>query len=424
MSDIPMPVHKQMLATFSAIAFSGNLIIHIYSYFSQHYKMAAYMLLALDLLTILPAIFFSGLISSPFILVLPLTIYTVYFVNFEAKACTLFGIITLAAFLVLVIISWNQVDRFPAWAPSRYPEYALFVGLVQLSALAAIIYQSRQFPSPLVRDLHLQEAILAQQRHKAELGTSISMIVHEIRNPMATISLTVEQIQNSSKGAPKPLRDKLEHYWNICRGEITRIDEMLESTLSYARERKGKYNFSSIGARKAIDRAIQFMTLKYGRHQLPFSSDCTISDAQLLYCDPDSLHQVLVNLIDNAIQGRSPERQLRLEIGAAERDGWVILTIRDNGTGIAQSKLPYIFDSYITDRAGGTGLGLAIIQQIIKDHKGSISVTSTENVGTTFIIHLPSSAADPSKTGTNQQGSSFSRNGSRDPAGAAEITAP
>jgi len=118
------------------------------------------------------------------------------------------------------------------------------------------------------------------------------------------------------------------------------------------------------------------------------------SDAYI-YIDPDRIEQVLTNLIDNAF--RHSEEQGTVKITVEEKQDVLVVHVSDNGSGIPEEDLPFIFERfYKGDKARtrnsekkGTGLGLSIVKHIIEEHDGSIYATSEVNKGTTFTFTLP-----------------------------------
>jgi signal transduction histidine kinase len=147
--------------------------------------------------------------------------------------------------------------------------------------------------------------------------------------------------------------------------------------------------------------------------------DVTVADSHpagagglAVLADPDRLHQILLNLLDNAVKF-TPDGG-RVTVGAARRNGSVALSVADTGPGIPADELPLLFERFYrgdTARArggrggggsatsgssGGAGLGLAIAQGLAQAHGGAIEVASTPGAGTTFTVLLP---AAPDETG-------------------------
>jgi signal transduction histidine kinase len=107
------------------------------------------------------------------------------------------------------------------------------------------------------------------------------------------------------------------------------------------------------------------------------------------------MHQILVNLLDNANQHADPGRPLRIDLRAQDRGDRVALTVRDNGTGITADRVGRLFERFATDRPGGTGLGLSIAKELVEEQGGSLSIESVVGTGTTCTVALPSAGLPP-----------------------------
>ena len=118
---------------------------------------------------------------------------------------------------------------------------------------------------------------------------------------------------------------------------------------------------------------------------------------RLVLCDADAMHQVLVNLIDNAVQNADPVRPLRVDLLARDEGDRVLLIVRDSGIGIPADRLPHLFERFATHRPGGTGIGLSIARQLVQDQGGTIAVESRVGIGTTIVLSLPP-ASRPAET--------------------------
>jgi signal transduction histidine kinase len=103
--------------------------------------------------------------------------------------------------------------------------------------------------------------------------------------------------------------------------------------------------------------------------------------------DSDQVHQVLLNLLLNAVQAVEKTGTVNVEIG--ERDGFARVVVSDTGRGIAPQNLPNIFRPFYTTKGDGTGLGLSLAQRIVEDHHGRIEVSSVVGRGSRFEVLLP-----------------------------------
>jgi nitrogen fixation/metabolism regulation signal transduction histidine kinase len=112
-----------------------------------------------------------------------------------------------------------------------------------------------------------------------------------------------------------------------------------------------------------------------------------------IYADPAMLRQVLHNLFQNALDALTGVDNPRILVSTSLGTGGVLLTVRDNGTGIAEGVMGRIFEPYVTTKPKGTGLGLAIVKKIVDEHQGRILVENVKPHGATVSIVLPSKAA-------------------------------
>jgi len=118
-----------------------------------------------------------------------------------------------------------------------------------------------------------------------------------------------------------------------------------------------------------------------------------VGSCSIIQADPDRIVQVIYNLINNAIKYTQEKGQIRINFN--ENKDQVIFSITDNGFGIPNEELPFIFERfYRADKSrnrdtGGSGIGLAIVKSIIQAHQGEIEAISTLDVGSTFTVKLP-----------------------------------
>jgi signal transduction histidine kinase len=103
--------------------------------------------------------------------------------------------------------------------------------------------------------------------------------------------------------------------------------------------------------------------------------------------DPNQMKQVILNLVKNAIEALDSDGEVRLVSGVDDRHVW--FSVQDTGVGIPPESMEKIFDPFFTTKEKGSGLGLAVINKIISDHHGAVSVESTPDQGTSFLVKLP-----------------------------------
>ena len=211
-------------------------------------------------------------------------------------------------------------------------------------------------------------------------------IAHDLRNPLTVIAGYIESMQD---GVLKPTPDRLE----ALQAEVRHLQRLVEDlrTLSQAESGELSLNREPVNPGQLLERMRQSYHALAAREgiKLRVSIDQEVQD---LNADPDRLAQVLGNLISNSLRYTPAKGEIVL--GARKEDASVVLTVTDNGRGIAAEALPYIFDRFYRADSARTpsdesGLGLAIARSIVLAHGGSISAESAPGEGTTMKITLP-----------------------------------
>lgn len=214
----------------------------------------------------------------------------------------------------------------------------------------------------------------------------LSVVTHDLRNPIASLNMTVELIER----APP---DKKPHFLARLNRYVVNLNELISDLLnmSYLEDGESSAEWGMVNLTDVVENA----TLIYG-------SMAEIAGIELQYqCgdnlapikgQPTQLHRMLANLLVNAIR-YTPEGSITLTV---EQNGThVVLKVQDTGMGIAEDELPHIFERFYrgtrvkSAEIAGTGLGLSIVQEIVEQHKGTVSVESQAEQGTTFTVKLP-----------------------------------
>ncbi len=231
----------------------------------------------------------------------------------------------------------------------------------------------------------LHRTQMSRAEHLATLGEMATGLAHEIRNPLAGIAGVIEIISRDLPST-SPARSVVKD----VRQEIARINQIVTDLLQTARPHPPKVRKSDLNT--TVEHAVML-----GRQQglaksvnIKLQKDPTLPEVEH---DSDQVHQVLLNLLLNALQavGKDGEICVTLERRAES----VAIEVADNGRGIAPDHLPNIFRPFFTTKGDGTGLGLSLARRIVEDHHGRIDVTSTIGKGTTFAVVLPLQKVSP-----------------------------
>jgi signal transduction histidine kinase len=225
----------------------------------------------------------------------------------------------------------------------------------------------------------LHRTQMSRAEHLATLGEMATGLAHEIRNPLAGIAGVIEII-----GRDLPPTSPARAVVKDVKQEITQINRIISDLLGTARPRPPQIRAGDLNI--TVEHAVMLA------RQQALSKPITIS---LVKCDsllevqhdPDQIHQVLLNLLLNAIQAIEGRGIITVEISQRGEDAVVIVS--DNGRGIPPEHLPNIFRPFYTTKGNGTGLGLSLARRIVEEHQGHVEVTSLVDKGTKFVVFLP-----------------------------------
>jgi len=228
---------------------------------------------------------------------------------------------------------------------------------------------------------------MVRSNRLAAVGTMVSGLVHEIRNPMVAIQTFFQLLPRRWDD-----RDFMSRYLQIAQGEADRIEKLLENLLSFARPIKPVLRPCDLN--EIVDRILQLLALqaRKKRIQVAFEKDDALPE---IFADPNQMVQVVQNLGMNAVQAMdTPGRLVFRTFTSADERGRprAGLEIRDTGSGISEENLEKIFDPFFTTKEEGTGLGLSICYQIVSEHEGHLEARSRLGEGTSFFLYVP--AAD------------------------------
>ncbi len=224
----------------------------------------------------------------------------------------------------------------------------------------------------------------------AALGEMAAGLAHEIRNPLGAIKASAQYLHDDDDDdqVASPEREFLD----IIVEEVDRLNWVVGSFLDYARPSKGDPVPTDVSA--TVNRTMQLLGAECQAASVTWSVDME-EDAPKVRIDVEQLHQVLINLVRNAVQAMETGGEVSIRTrtrAASPREGpdrYVEIRVSDTGPGIPQRVLSNLFVPFVTTKDRGTGLGLAISQRIVTAAGGEISVRSRAGQGTTFIVKLP-----------------------------------
>ena len=224
-----------------------------------------------------------------------------------------------------------------------------------------------------------------------QLGKLTGELAHEIKNPLSIIKinlkLAAEELEDSNFAEPSGSSQRFARALRkiaVVQKEADRLEQILDGFLRYVEKRQ--LQLAGVDVSSLISDMVDFYSPQAHSH--------TITIRQGLYdkplvckVDADMLKQAVLNLFINAQYAMSNGGELIIRTDRREKDA--VIEISDTGSGIAPDELPRIFDVYYSSRPQGTGLGLPTAKKIIDAHNGTMTVTSQQGKGTSFMIRLP-----------------------------------
>jgi len=225
--------------------------------------------------------------------------------------------------------------------------------------------------------IRLLQKQAARQQELARLGEVGAILAHEIRNPLAGI-----------KGYGQLLQERLSTgrergYADLIVGEAQRLERLAHDILLYTRS--GSLAPASCHPATVAAEVVTLLTPQAQELGVLFA--CEMDDDLMAACPAEGLHQVLLNLLTNALQASPPGGTIR--ITGQHQGDWVEIMVKDDGPGIAEEMRKFLFEPFQTSKARGAGLGLAVCKKIVDGCGGSIKIKNGSNGGAECLVRLP-----------------------------------
>jgi two-component system sensor histidine kinase PilS (NtrC family) len=278
----------------------------------------------------------------------------------------------------------RAIDIGLTMAPLRFPEG---------TAGFLFTFQDITELKRLERDARLQQRLGA-------VGEMAAGIAHEIRNPLAAMSGSMQVLREEL-----PLSDEQAQLMDIVLRESDRLNERIRVFLAYARPER--LAFSRVDVRRLLHDAVVVLRSSVD------SADAHAIEVDVpatpVWCQGDEaeIRQILWHLGTNGLRSMPEGGTLRLAVHQQEggdNGARVVLTVKDEGIGIPADQLDGIFQPFRGSFAKGAGLGLAIVHRIVSDYSGKVDVFSQPGVGTTVRVELPASMAAADATAGSEAG--------------------
>ena len=208
-----------------------------------------------------------------------------------------------------------------------------------------------------------------EEEHAALIGTLASGLAHEIRNPLGTLSMNLQLLQEDWADPVSDRESKSARKIGVLLKEVRHLENILNDFLRFAA--KPRLKLERVNLNKIIEELLDFIAPQAARAKVRVIRRLSPA-APPAQVDPERIRQCLLNLLLNAIQAM-PEGG-DLEVSTEPGAGVSRIRVRDTGVGIPPEHLEQIFNLYFSTKPAGTGLGLPMAKKIVEEHRGAIAV--------------------------------------------------
>lgn len=233
----------------------------------------------------------------------------------------------------------------------------------------------------------LQESLRRSETMSA-MGTLVAGVAHEVRNPLFSISATLDAFEARFGEQPE-----YRQYVNILRGELKRLNDLMRDLLEYGKPFKLDLSQGPIG--EVVAKAVRSCQALARRSQVKIVNRVG-DDLAPVMMDRRRLAQAFQNVIENAVQHSAADAVVTVEAEQVSWGGacWIDCRVSDSGPGFRAEELPRIFEPFFTRRRGGTGIGLSIVRRIMEEHGGKVSAKTRAEGGA--VVELRFQGIEPS----------------------------
>jgi two-component system sporulation sensor kinase A len=222
------------------------------------------------------------------------------------------------------------------------------------------------------------QELLRKSEKLAAVGQMAASLAHEIRNPLTAIRGFVQLIRGRS--------EESQYFCDITLSELDRISKIVNELLLLAKPRDA--HFESKNLVEILHNVTTLLEPQGALKGVQLCSNLEESNIHV-YCEPDQLKQVFINILKNGIEATPEGRRVTLEMEEDRKNNRVIVHCQDEGPGIPSAQLAKLGEPFFTTKENGTGLGLMVSYRLIANHNGNIDIHSEIGMGTTVDITLP-----------------------------------
>jgi signal transduction histidine kinase len=223
----------------------------------------------------------------------------------------------------------------------------------------------------------------------------VSSVSHELRTPLASIRVFGEFLRLGRVTEPRKVRE----YGEYIESESRRLTQLVDNILDFSEIESGlkRYRFEKANLAGIVSETLERFSARLKKEGFSVEVRAPSSPLPPAWADRSAVTQVLTNLLDNAIKYSGDARRIGIDL--AQQNGYVSVTVSDEGPGIEVEEQGRIFEEFYRVSNGlvhdvkGSGLGLAIVKHVVEAHAGTVTVRSRPGAGSSFTVELPAHAA-------------------------------
>jgi signal transduction histidine kinase len=265
-------------------------------------------------------------------------------------------------------------------APLPCPDTRIMFGVSVVVVVSVVVFTA----AVIVTLLRRSDRRRVEEEKVAAIGTATARILHQIKNPLQTVVLNADILQDERIVSDPVVRRE------VCEAivsESQRLVSMLDELSVYASGARRALNRQPV----RLDELVSQVAAQEERiaRDHGIRVDSSVLGEATVFADAYYVRQVFENLIRNAREAMQDQSGARIDIRVAATSGTAEVRVTDNGPGITPEHLDQIFQPFVSTKGKGMGLGLAICREIVEGHGGRLDVESPPGVGSTFIVRLP-----------------------------------
>jgi PAS domain S-box-containing protein len=215
----------------------------------------------------------------------------------------------------------------------------------------------------------------------AAVGQIASTLVHELRNPLSSIKMGMTTLSRRAE-----LRDADRHILEVALREVSRLERIMRDILSFSRPERTDFVRANIN--EAIGTAMEQVAESYREQGVVLQGDLDHGVPEMRL-DVNKAVQIFVNLFMNALKASELGCQVMVRTQRLPEKKCILVTVEDDGSGMAPETLAHAFEPFFSAGKDGTGLGLTVVEKFVKIHDGTVEIASKPGQGTTVTVRLP-----------------------------------